>query len=114
MHQSHGIAVAADTLRIAAEAIEAAASAIATASPARSFAPPPPAGSCFMNVSPPVDPADRARIQALAENPVLREQVYLLSSGVPFEFAFGLDDVTRAAWCAILREHRGEPVPPVA
>lgn len=36
-----------------------------------------------------------------------REAVFLVSKNVPIDIAFGMDDVTRAAWCIILSEQDG-------
>ena len=37
----------------------------------------------------------------------IREAIFLVRGGVPFDVAFGLDDVTRAGYCIILSELEG-------
>lgn len=37
----------------------------------------------------------------------MREALWLVKNGVPFDVAFSVDDVTRAAWAIILSEHEG-------
>ncbi|MDE2354945.1 MAG: hypothetical protein KGL17_07980 [Betaproteobacteria bacterium] len=37
----------------------------------------------------------------------MRECLWLVKNGIPFDVAFGLDDVTRAAWCIVFSEQGG-------
>ncbi len=37
----------------------------------------------------------------------MRECLWLVKNGVPFDVAFGLDDVMRAGWCIIFSEMEG-------
>ncbi len=37
----------------------------------------------------------------------MREALWLVKNGVPFDVAFGVDDVTRAAWSIIFSEMEG-------
>lgn len=39
----------------------------------------------------------------------IREALFLVSNGVPFDVAFSLDDMTRLAWVVILKESQ-DPV----
>lgn len=36
----------------------------------------------------------------------MRECLFLVSHGVPLDVAFGLDDLTRTAWCIIVSEQQ--------
>lgn len=53
------------------------------------------------------DAAEPAKAQAVAEDPALRDCLYLLTQGVPFDVAFSLDPTMRLAWCVILGEIAG-------
>lgn len=35
--------------------------------------------------------------------------MFLVEHGVPFDVAFALDDITRAAMCIAISEHNGRP-----
>jgi hypothetical protein len=37
----------------------------------------------------------------------MRECLWLVKHGIPFDVAFELDDVTRAAWCIVFSEMEG-------
>jgi hypothetical protein len=37
----------------------------------------------------------------------MKECLWLVRSGIPFDVAFSLDDVTRAAWCITFSEFEG-------
>jgi hypothetical protein len=37
----------------------------------------------------------------------MRECLWLVKNGIPFDVAFSLDDVTRAAWCIVYSEMEG-------
>lgn len=37
----------------------------------------------------------------------MREALFLVDHGVPFDVAFQLDDLTRTAFCIIVSEHQG-------
>ncbi len=37
----------------------------------------------------------------------MREALWLVRNGIPFDVAFALDDVTRAAWCIVFSEMDG-------
>lgn len=37
----------------------------------------------------------------------MRECLWLVKNGIPFDVAFGIDDVTRAAWCIVFSEMEG-------
>jgi hypothetical protein len=37
----------------------------------------------------------------------MRECLWLVRNGIPFDVAFSLDDVTRAAWCIVFSEMEG-------
>ena len=37
----------------------------------------------------------------------MRECLWLVRNGIPFDVAFGVDDVTRAAWCIVFSEMEG-------
>ncbi|MBV8656623.1 MAG: hypothetical protein JO142_02250 [Burkholderiales bacterium] len=37
----------------------------------------------------------------------MREALWLVKNGIPFDVAFGLDDMTRAAWCIVFSEMEG-------
>lgn len=38
----------------------------------------------------------------------MREALWLVKNGVPFDVAFEVDDVTRAGWCIIFSEMEGQ------
>ncbi len=37
----------------------------------------------------------------------MREALWLVRNGIPFDVAFTVDDVTRAAWCIVFSEMEG-------
>ena len=37
----------------------------------------------------------------------MKECLWLIRNGIPFDVAFGVDDVTRAAWCIVFSEMEG-------
>lgn len=37
----------------------------------------------------------------------IREALWLVRNGVPFDVAFALDDVSRAGWCIVFSEMEG-------
>lgn len=47
------------------------------------------------------------RARRIASSPDLRDRLYLVSQGVPFDVAFTLSDDHRLAWCVILGELGG-------
>ena len=49
----------------------------------------------------------RAEAEALAGDADLRDCLYLVSKGVPFDVAFSLDEAQRLAWVVILGEFDG-------
>lgn len=51
-----------------------------------------------------IDPQTVNEARAIANDPALRDCLYLTSKGVPFDVAFSLDTATRLAWCVILGE----------
>ena len=48
---------------------------------------------------------DRAR--AIADDGPVRECLFLVNKGVPFDVAFSLDATMRLAWCVVLGELDG-------
>jgi hypothetical protein len=50
---------------------------------------------------------DKAALKRIATAPAVRECLWLIRNGVDFDLAFGLDDITRAAWCIIVSEQEG-------
>ncbi len=50
---------------------------------------------------------DKATLKRVATSEPVRECLFLLRHGVDFDLAFGLDDITRAAWCIICSEQEG-------
>lgn len=47
------------------------------------------------------------QIKAFAKTPGLRERLYLVKNGVPFDVAFSLDDIEATAFLIILHEMDG-------
>lgn len=37
----------------------------------------------------------------------VRECLWLVKNGVPFDVAFGLDEITRTGWCIVFSEMEG-------
>jgi len=37
----------------------------------------------------------------------VRESLWLVKNGIPFDVAFGVDDITRTAWCIAFSEMEG-------
>lgn len=53
------------------------------------------------------DAVDPKKARAIADEPAVRECLFLLSKGVPFDVAFSLDATMRLAWCVVLGELDG-------
>lgn len=47
------------------------------------------------------------QVRSIAEHPAIREALWLVKNGVPFETAFRMDEIERVAWCITFGEFEG-------
>ena len=53
------------------------------------------------------DAVDRDQARAIADEPAVKDCLFLVNKGVPFDVAFTLDATMRLAWCVVLGELDG-------